>query len=187
MDQLKDCVTELLWSVAVEEAQLFQQLKLIKDFYLIGRGDLYLEFIKLTGHILNKTPTSHSSRDVNLAFQMAMRKMHLNDETAMDSFTFMVPMAENLVSQQDSKVNKEGEIQREGNRQITLETSRIPEKEHQDPIGNLIVLVHSLMNEFVRLSRKVFVSFTNLYCPENPIFIKSSRALVEERSLLNVP
>ncbi|XP_012272359.1 gamma-tubulin complex component 4 isoform X2 [Orussus abietinus] len=94
IDELKNCVTEHLWYVAVEEAQLMQQLKLIKDFYLIGRGDLFLEFIRLTSHILNKTPISHTSRDVNLAFQMALRKMQNNDESALDSFNFNVPLPE---------------------------------------------------------------------------------------------
>ncbi|XP_044006159.1 gamma-tubulin complex component 4 isoform X2 [Aphidius gifuensis] len=92
IDELKKCVTKLLWQVAVDDAQLFQQLKFIKDFFLIGRGDLFLDFIKLTSHLLNKMPTSHTSRDVNLAFQMTMRKMMLNDESAMDCFNFALPL-----------------------------------------------------------------------------------------------
>ncbi|XP_076289214.1 gamma-tubulin complex component 4 isoform X1 [Lasioglossum baleicum] len=92
IDELKRCVTELLWRVAVEESQLVQQLKLVKDFFLMGRGDLFLEFVRLTAHILNKSPTNHTSRDINLAFQIALRKMHLNDESAMESFNFLVPV-----------------------------------------------------------------------------------------------
>ncbi|XP_025073868.1 gamma-tubulin complex component 4 [Pogonomyrmex barbatus] len=93
INELKQCVTELLWHVVVEEAQLMQQLRLVKEFFLMGRGDLFLEFIKLTTHILNKAPTNHTSRDINLAFQMALRKMHLNDESAIDSFNFVVPVS----------------------------------------------------------------------------------------------
>ncbi|KAL6256115.1 hypothetical protein P5V15_012238 [Pogonomyrmex californicus] len=93
INELKQCVTELLWHVVVEEAQLMQQLRLVKEFFLMGRGDLFLEFIKLTTHILNKVPTNHTSRDINLAFQMALRKMHLNDESAIDSFNFVVPVS----------------------------------------------------------------------------------------------
>ncbi|XP_067216135.1 gamma-tubulin complex component 4 isoform X3 [Linepithema humile] len=92
INELKQCVTELLWHVAVEEAQLMQQLKLVKEFFLMGRGDLFLEFIKLVAHILNKAPTNHTSRDINFAFQVALRKMHLNDESAIDSFNFTVPV-----------------------------------------------------------------------------------------------
>lgn len=49
-----------LWTVAVEEAQLIHELKLMKDFYLIGRGELFLELLRLTAHMLDK-PTSRTS------------------------------------------------------------------------------------------------------------------------------
>ncbi|KYN34077.1 Gamma-tubulin complex component 4 [Trachymyrmex septentrionalis] len=104
INELKQCVTELLWHVAVEEAQLMQQLRLVKEFFLMGRGDLFLELIKLTTHILNKAPTSHTSRDINLAFQMALRKIHLNDESAIDSFNFVVP----ALPSENEDVNTDG-------------------------------------------------------------------------------
>lgn len=115
INELKQCVTELLWNVAVEEAQLMQQLRLVKEFFLMGRGDLFLEFIKLTSHILNKTPTSHTSRDINLAFQIALTKMHLNDESAIDSFNFAVLPSEN--------------------ENINTDTADLPDNEKQDPNG----------------------------------------------------
>lgn len=117
IDELKQCITELLWRVAVEEAQLVQQLRLVKDFFLMGRGDLFLEFIRLTAHILNKPPTHHTSRDINLAFQIALRKMHLNDENAMDSFNFIVP------------------IPPEESEDTEVEGMDFTEKEREDPIG----------------------------------------------------
>lgn len=122
IDELKQCITELLWRVAVEEAHLVQQLKLVKDFFLMGRGDLFLEFIRLTAHILNKQPTQHTSRDINLAFQMALRKMHLNDENAMDNFNFIVPVPAN-----------ESE-------DIEIEGAEFTEKEREDPIGKIYFL-----------------------------------------------
>ncbi|XP_074111363.1 gamma-tubulin complex component 4 [Cotesia typhae] len=100
IDELKKCVTKLLWHIVVEDAQLLQQLKYIKDFYLIGRGDLFLDFIKLTSHILSKPPTNHTSRDLNVAFRMAVRKIMLNDEGAIDDFNFSVPVPD--LSTEDS-------------------------------------------------------------------------------------
>lgn len=120
INELKQCVTELLWHVAVEEAQLMQQLRLVKEFFLMGRGDLFLEFIKLTAHILNKAPTSHTSRDINLAFQMALRKMHLNDESAIDSFNFVVPVSSE-------------------NEDADTDATDLPENEKQDPNGMFII------------------------------------------------
>lgn len=83
----------------------------------MGRGDLFLEFIRLTAHILNKPPTNHTSRDINLAFQIALRKMHLNDETAMESFNFLVP------------------IPTEDSDDTEAEGTEITDKEREDPIG----------------------------------------------------
>lgn len=131
---MKQCITELLWRVAVEEAQLVQQLKLVKDFFLMGRGDLFLEFIRLTAHILNKSPTQHTSRDINLAFQMALRKMHLNDESAMDSFNFIVPVPPHE------------------NEDIEVEGTEFTEKEREDPIGKIFsyLVIYFLSGQIFR-------------------------------------
>lgn len=121
IDELKKCVTKLLWHVAVDDAQLLQQLKLIKDFYLIGRGDLFLDLIKLTSHILNKPPTNHTSRDVNLAFHMTMRKMILNDDSAVDNLNFMVPLPQIQNHNDPSSSN-----------------AQFSQKDREDPIGTLV-------------------------------------------------
>ena len=125
VDELKKCVTQHLWHVAVEEAQLVNRLKLIKDFYLMGRGDLFLEFIRLATHILDKTPTNHTSRDINLAFQMAMRKTQSTEETALESFTFAVPT---LSFAKDEGITETKEQNITGSTEFT-------EKEREDPIG----------------------------------------------------
>ncbi|XP_011504259.1 PREDICTED: gamma-tubulin complex component 4 [Ceratosolen solmsi marchali] len=124
VDELKHCVTQHLWHVAVEEAQLVNCLKLIKDFYLMGRGDMFLEFIRLATHILDKIPTNHTSRDINLAFQMALRKAQSADETALECFTFAVP---SLPSNKDEVI---GEVKEQHN---TVNTE-FSEKEREDPI-----------------------------------------------------
>jgi gamma-tubulin complex component 4 len=55
------CVQHL-WELAVEEAELFLQLKLMKDFFLLGRGELFLEFIRQAGRILQNPAISTSAR-----------------------------------------------------------------------------------------------------------------------------
>lgn len=37
IDEIKLCVSEHLSDIAIKEADLFKQLILIKDFYLLGR------------------------------------------------------------------------------------------------------------------------------------------------------
>lgn len=78
----------------MEEAELFMQLKLMKDFFLLGRGELFLEFIQQAGHILQNPPISTSTKAVNQAFRMAARKILINDDT-IDKFSFMLPQKGN--------------------------------------------------------------------------------------------
>ncbi|XP_021925023.1 gamma-tubulin complex component 4 isoform X3 [Zootermopsis nevadensis] len=90
IDEFRSCVTEHLWKLAVEEAELFLQLKLMKDIFLLGRGELFLEFIHQAGRIMQNPPISSSTRDVNKAFHIAARKILINDDT-IDKFSFVLP------------------------------------------------------------------------------------------------
>ncbi|XP_063238738.1 gamma-tubulin complex component 4 isoform X2 [Bacillus rossius redtenbacheri] len=92
VDDIRMCLAQHLWQLAVDKAELFTQFRLIKDFFLLGRGELFLEFNHLASNILQKTPTSKSEREVNSAFQIAARKVLLNDESAMDKFKFHLPV-----------------------------------------------------------------------------------------------
>ena len=47
-----------LWVLIVVEADLFGQLKLLKDFFLFGRGDLYQAFIDVAHPFLKTVPTA---------------------------------------------------------------------------------------------------------------------------------
>ena len=51
-----------LWKLAVEEAELFMQIKLMKDFFLLGRGELFLEFICQASPVLQNAPVGTSTR-----------------------------------------------------------------------------------------------------------------------------
>ncbi|XP_049812910.1 gamma-tubulin complex component 4 isoform X2 [Schistocerca nitens] len=80
-----------LWELAVEDMKLFLQLKLIKDFFLLGRGELFAEFMHQAESILDKVPSRTSKRDVNRAFQVAAQKVLMTDEAALDKFYFFLP------------------------------------------------------------------------------------------------
>ncbi|CAH0724383.1 unnamed protein product, partial [Brenthis ino] len=89
--EIKECVTKHLWTVAVEEAQLLHELRLMKDFYLIGRGELFLELLRLTAPMLDKPTTRTSTRDMNHAFQLAARAVFLSNSADIEKFTFELP------------------------------------------------------------------------------------------------
>ena len=46
-----------LWTLVVEEADLYGQLRIMKDFFLLGRGELFLTFIDKAQLLLMAPPT----------------------------------------------------------------------------------------------------------------------------------
>ncbi|XP_068172314.1 gamma-tubulin complex component 4 isoform X4 [Antennarius striatus] len=80
IDCIRSTVAEHLWTLMVEESDLLEQLKIIKDFYLLGRGELYQVFIDHAQHMLKTPPTAVTEHDVNVAFQQAAHKVLLDDD-----------------------------------------------------------------------------------------------------------
>ncbi|CAH0764361.1 unnamed protein product [Diatraea saccharalis] len=95
---IKECVTKHLWVVAVEEAHLLHELQLMKDFYLLGRGELFLELLRLTSHILDKPTNRTATRDMNHAFQLAARAVFLSNSTDIEKFNFELPYVKPNIS-----------------------------------------------------------------------------------------
>lgn len=53
VDEIKNFISQRLSEIAINQSDLIKQLQLIKDFYLLGRGEFYLEFIRqLTPNVL---------------------------------------------------------------------------------------------------------------------------------------
>ncbi|XP_059060832.1 gamma-tubulin complex component 4 [Achroia grisella] len=100
--EIKECVTKHLWTVAVEEAQLLHELRLMKDFYLLGRGELFLELLRLTAHKLDKPTTRTSTRDMNHSFQLAARAVFLSNSADIDKFSFELPYVKPNISANSS-------------------------------------------------------------------------------------
>lgn len=83
---IKLCVTEHLSEIAITEADLSKQLKLIKDFYLLGRGELFYEFIKALSPLYTNVVTENTVRDINRAYQVAATSVNIHDEIELFSF-----------------------------------------------------------------------------------------------------
>uniref|UniRef100_H2Q9A6 Gamma-tubulin complex component n=1 Tax=Pan troglodytes TaxID=9598 RepID=H2Q9A6_PANTR len=80
VDRIRSTVAEHLWKLMVEESDLLGQLKIIKDFYLLGRGELFQAFIDTAQHMLKTPPTAVTEHDVNVAFQQSAHKVLLDDD-----------------------------------------------------------------------------------------------------------
>lgn len=86
IDEIKVCVTEHLSEIAITEADLSKQLKLIKDFYLLGRGELFYEFIKAVKPLYTNLITENTVRNINRCFQVAAASVSIHDEVELFSF-----------------------------------------------------------------------------------------------------
>ncbi|XP_015265883.1 PREDICTED: gamma-tubulin complex component 4 [Gekko japonicus] len=80
VDWIRSTVAEHLWKLMVEESDLIGQLKIIKDFYLLGRGELFQAFIDTAQQMLKTPPSAVTEHDVNVAFQQSAHKVLLDDD-----------------------------------------------------------------------------------------------------------
>lgn len=83
---MKKYVTEHLYKIAKKDSDLLHQLKLIKDFFLLGRGDQFEEFIKECRMLSGKNHLALHPKDLNRAFQMAAQSLNIGDD--LDQFSF---------------------------------------------------------------------------------------------------
>lgn len=86
IDEIKLSVTELLSDLAIKDADLMKQLRLLKDFYLLGRGELFYEFIKGLHPIFGNAVTENTVRDVNRIFHVSAASVNILDDIELFQF-----------------------------------------------------------------------------------------------------
>lgn len=90
INDIRTQVAEVLWKILVEEADLLGHLRIIKDFYLLGRGELYLAFIDQAQHLLRVPASATTEHDVNAAYLCAARNVLFHDEVLLQRFRLSV-------------------------------------------------------------------------------------------------
>ncbi|XP_073819750.1 gamma-tubulin complex component 4 [Musca autumnalis] len=91
IDELKTYVTTRLSEIAVNQADLVKQLKLLKDFFLLGRGELFLEYIRQIYIINKETENTNKLRDFVKAFESAAHSIGVSEE--LEQFSVSMPKA----------------------------------------------------------------------------------------------
>lgn len=86
IDDIKMCVTEQLSDIAIKDADLVKQLRLIKEFYLLGRGELFYEFIKGLDPIYGNAVTENAVRDINRIFHVSAASVNVQDDVELFHF-----------------------------------------------------------------------------------------------------
>lgn len=96
VNQIKAYVTERLSEIAFNQADLIMHLRLVKDYYLLGRGELFLEFIIQTEKISSHDGiTDHLARDVSRAFQVALNRTCID----LEQLTLCLPLSDIVTNQ----------------------------------------------------------------------------------------
>lgn len=86
IDKIRLCVDEHLWKLVVEEVNLLKHLKILKDFFLLGRGELFSAFIQHARGLLKLPPSDNTSHDANAAFRQVLNKFLPDDDEAVSMF-----------------------------------------------------------------------------------------------------
>jgi gamma-tubulin complex component 4 len=86
MEYIRNVVAQHLWRLLVEESNLVDHLHVMKDIFLLGRGELFLSFIDMADTLMKQSPTSTTQHDINVAFRQAMIKVAMDHEELAKQF-----------------------------------------------------------------------------------------------------
>nr|XP_022913972.1 gamma-tubulin complex component 4 [Onthophagus taurus] len=69
-------LTKHLWTIVVDEAKLLEHLQNVRDYYGLGRGELFQRFIVTAGEKLKETPNSYIVTNLNMIFSDTAAKIY---------------------------------------------------------------------------------------------------------------
>ncbi|GFT96480.1 gamma-tubulin complex component 4 [Nephila pilipes] len=86
IDEIRRCAAERLWQVIVKQANVVNHLKIMKDFYLLGRGELFLNFINEANQLLRMPVTTTAESEASKLFHAVARKIFLDEDAITEKF-----------------------------------------------------------------------------------------------------
>ncbi|KAK3797703.1 hypothetical protein RRG08_054720 [Elysia crispata] len=92
IDKIRAHAAEYLWVIIVEESDLANELSIMKDYFLLGRGELFLAFIDQAQHLLRCPVAPKTEHDVNRTFQHAARNVLIDNDLLLQRFRLTVPL-----------------------------------------------------------------------------------------------
>uniref|UniRef100_T1IZF1 Gamma-tubulin complex component n=1 Tax=Strigamia maritima TaxID=126957 RepID=T1IZF1_STRMM len=100
---IRSCVAELLWKLVVEEVDLVCHLQILKDFFLLGRGELFQAFIEQSGTSLHHQPSPTLEHNINTAFHSALHTLLQDDDTLLDKFKLTIIKSQQTESESETE------------------------------------------------------------------------------------
>lgn len=84
IEKWKKKLTTFLWSIMLDEGKFEEHLYLIRDYFALGRGELFQQFIAVTKAYLEDTSSNSAIQSFNFIFIEAARMIYgQNDKTYM--------------------------------------------------------------------------------------------------------
>ncbi|XP_035210028.1 gamma-tubulin complex component 4-like isoform X2 [Stegodyphus dumicola] len=109
---IRRCAAEHLWQVIVKRANVVHHLKIMKDFYFLGRGELFLAFICEANQLLSMPVTTTAESEASKIFQSVARIIFPDDDSITDKFRITL----------QAKSKKAGEVGKESLSKAKLES-----------------------------------------------------------------
>ena len=83
---MRERVAGHLYTLMMKEGNLLETLRLFKDFFLLGRGELFLAFIDSADKLMQSGGTRDKESDVNRLFLKAYTQLNFKDEDRIQQF-----------------------------------------------------------------------------------------------------
>ncbi|KAB0803192.1 hypothetical protein PPYR_00162 [Photinus pyralis] len=84
-------LTKYLWKIMIDEAKLLDHLQLIRDYYALGRGELFQQFIVLAEDHIKDITNEHILTNLNFIFSETARKLYTENDKSYLSFELTLP------------------------------------------------------------------------------------------------
>jgi len=109
INKIRAHAAEYLWMLVVEESDLASELRVMKDYFLLGRGELFLAFMDQAQGLLRTPVASTTEHDVNQAFQHAARNVLIDNDSLLQRFHLTFPLSAKGKKKEGS--NAQGEVE----------------------------------------------------------------------------
>ena len=71
-------LSQHLWLLLVEESDLIGSLQIMKDFFLLGRGGLFLTFIDIANSFMSLPPLLSTQHGIYLSFYSSIYHLSIH-------------------------------------------------------------------------------------------------------------
>ncbi|KAL3181076.1 hypothetical protein MRX96_037133 [Rhipicephalus microplus] len=90
VEDVRSAAAAHLWKLFVEEGSLPSQLRLLRDAFLLGRGELFLHFSQVAEHILCQVREPTTEQNTNVIFRQACSLLQSDDENLAEQFRITI-------------------------------------------------------------------------------------------------